>query len=285
MLRPTIAPRAGRSLLRNPRRFLHQVPLLQHEYKHGVGPKDDLFMSAGGFEVAWTQYQGLMVEKLNALTAGGEWESRTAKDILLKHAREPQSAPIFNYASMAHNNHLFFEALSPTGVPMSPQLKKSLEDSFSSIDTLQREMVLTASSMFGPGFVWIVQAKTGEFSLLTTYLAGTPYPAAHYRQQPVDMNTEDSSVSEHIRRINRAPPVNGLGAFGPSSGDKRKLGPGGADITPVLCVNTWEHVYLPDYGVKNKRRFVENWWRKIDWNIVASRSTLGMRSGADKFIH
>ena len=33
------------------------------------------------------------------------------KDLLIQYAREPESASIFNYASMAHNIHFFFEGL------------------------------------------------------------------------------------------------------------------------------------------------------------------------------
>lgn len=50
----------------NARRSIHQVPSLAHNYSEGV-PN---LMSAGGFMMAWTHQMGLMVEKLNALTAG-----------------------------------------------------------------------------------------------------------------------------------------------------------------------------------------------------------------------
>jgi superoxide dismutase, Fe-Mn family len=205
---------------------------------------------------------------------GGEYEHKTPKDILLKYARDPNSAPIFNYASMAHNNQFFFSCLSPNPPAMPDVLKKELEDSFSSIETLRREFVLTASSMFGPGFVWLVKSKERKYSLLTTYLAGSPYPGAHYRQQPVDMNTEDKSVSEAIRRMQREPAVNTVGSHGRLS-QNQSIAPGGIDITPVLCINMWEHVYLADYGVGafgvgGKKAFAESWWEKVDWSVVAN---------------
>jgi Fe-Mn family superoxide dismutase len=50
----------------NARRSLHQVPTLPHDYSQGV-PN---LMSPGGFAIAWSDYMALMVEKLNALTAG-----------------------------------------------------------------------------------------------------------------------------------------------------------------------------------------------------------------------
>lgn len=72
MFRSRLLPRAGKSLglgLRttvNARRSLHQVPTLPHDYSQGV-PN---LMSPGGFAIAWSDYMTLMVEKLNALTAG-----------------------------------------------------------------------------------------------------------------------------------------------------------------------------------------------------------------------
>lgn len=165
---------------------------------------------------------------------------------------------------------------------MPRQLKIDLENSFSSIETLQREFIVTASSMFGPGFVWLVKTKDGKYSLLTTFLAGSPYPGAHYRRQTVDMNTEENTnavgpggVSDAIRAKIHGPAANQVGVFGAHS--KKELAPGGIDLTPVLCLNTWEHVYLPDYGVGafgvgGKKAFAQSWWHKIDWNVVASNA-------------
>ncbi|TVY84428.1 Mitochondrial 37S ribosomal protein S26 [Lachnellula suecica] len=270
MLRPAL-PRIGKSF-QIFRRSLHKLPILQHEYRDGVPG----LLSAAAFDLAWTQYQSLMIEKLNALTAGTEMSGKTPKDILIKYARDPNSAPHFNYASMAHNNDFFFRGLSPTPPPIEAHkaLKAELEQSFSSMETLRLEFVNTAVAMFGPGFVWLVKDKSGgRYRILTTYLAGSPWPAAHYRRQTVDMNTErDGATSEHMRRIMNAPAANAnrLGTHGQPS----VTAPGGADIVPVLCLNTWEHVYLPDYGVGRlgqgggKQEFAERWWDTIDWRIV-----------------
>lgn len=193
---------------------------------------------------------------------------------------------------MAHNNHFFYSSLSPSKVPIPGALETELIASFSSIETLRQELTATAVAMFGPGYVWVVMNDRRKFSIMTTYLAGTPYPEAHYRQQPVDMNTEDSSVSEAVKRMNRKPISNTAGTHGALS-KSQNLAPGGGNFTPVLCINTWEHVYLMDYGaswstrvnaegqeetVEGKRQYVENWWNAIDWNVVQQRSGSSQRS-------
>lgn len=138
-------------------------------------------------------------------------------------------------------------------------------------------MVVTASSMFGPGFVWLVKERLSrKYKILCTYLAGSPYPGAHFRRQLVDVNTGEGSGTEEYKRIASQPPTNTVGAHG-SLSKKDKIPPGGIEATPVLCINTWEHVYLPDYGVGfggtgGKRAFAESWWYAVDWNVVADKA-------------
>lgn len=217
--------------------------------------------------------------------SGTELEHDEPATIISKTAREPSQAPIFNYASMVFNSHFFFKNLKPKDPaqedgsevnPVPKALEKALQTSFSSMETLRLEMTLTANAMFGPGFVWLVRhRKTQDFRILTTYLAGSPLPAAHWRRQPVDTNTvegpystEDSgAAAEFLSRTQR-----GAGALNGS--DFQRQAPGGIDIIPLLCVNTWEHVWLRDYGVGannflGKRAYLDNWWHCIDWAKVA----------------
>ncbi|KAL2065044.1 hypothetical protein VTL71DRAFT_4184 [Oculimacula yallundae] len=273
MLRP-ILPRA-RFCLNTFRRSLVTVPEINPNFNNGVPG----LLSPEGFNIAWTQYQSLMVEKLNRLVAGGTQASKAPKEILIHYARDPDFAPHFNHASMAFNNHFFFESLahrvSPEPTVMPEALQVELVRSFGSIETLKKEFIATATSMFGPGFVWLMKTRDGKYTILCTYLAGSPFPGAHYRKQAVDMNTEDKSVSDSIRRLNRQDPVNKVGAFGQFS--QTKVAPGGIDITPVLCINMWEHVYLPDYGVGaggagGKKLYATSWWDAIDWAKVAERA-------------
>ncbi|KAJ4170463.1 hypothetical protein NW754_006601 [Fusarium falciforme] len=269
MFRPRLrAPRLAFGLgLRstvNARRSIHHVPELQHDFSQGV-PN---LMSPGGFAIAWTEYMKLAIEKLNALTVGTELEDKDTKTIALLTAREPNQAPIFNYASMAHNNHFFFQGISPEGTPMPDVLRRELEASFSSIETLRREFIITASAMFGPGFLWLVKAGPGDYRLLPTYLAGSPYPGAHWRAQSTDMNTvgKDGTAQRFFR--------NQVHGARKRDGD---LPPGGIELEPLLCLNTWEHAWLLDWGVGaggqgGKVAFAESWWNLIDWEKVAQKS-------------
>jgi Fe-Mn family superoxide dismutase len=200
---------------------------------------------------------------------------------VLATAREPSHAPTFNYASMIHNNHFFFKHLSPKPVEMPAGLRNHLETSFGSIETLRQEMIYTAASMFGPGFVWLV--KTSQpglpiaFKVLTTYAAGSPYPAAHWRRQDVDMNTAAGPNSKEGIAAGRAYIDNAAFGAGKANNSmaaqRNKFAPGGTDLLPVLCLNTWEHVWLWDYGFGvggsgGKMQYAENWWNSINWERV-----------------
>jgi len=237
------------------------------------------------------------VEKLNDLTAGEPFENSQTKDLVLRFARDPLAASLFNHASMAHNNNFFFSGLStsPLRLDAVPNVKESLTDTFGSIETLKATMLDTASAMFGPGFVWLVWARDlnnptsgqagrhGAWRILSTYLAGTPYPEAGYRQQGLDTNT--SNASEYKGYMNQQP-ANAVGSFGPfstSAQKQSKLPPGGTNIMPVLCVNTWEHVWLRDYGIHGKRAFLSDWWNCIDWSVVEG-NTPGEAKGQNTWV-
>ena len=146
-----------------------------------------------------------------------------------------------------------------------------MREDFSSVESLRTEFISTANAMFGPGFVWLVSTERCELRVLATYIAGSPYAGAHFRMQPVDMATQNASATGAMRGVNWAQQQevnNSLGAFGRHSRRDKVVSPGGLELTPLLCVNTWEHVWLRDYGIAGKKVFLENWWDRINWDVV-----------------
>lgn len=189
----------------------------------------------------------------------------------------------FNLASMAFNNHFFFRGINtnPDVQSKLPQdLTQQVNKDFSSLDTLRETFLATAEAMFGPGFVWLVQTNDTQFGslrILPTYIAGSPLSGAHYRRQSHDLNTHNADSFQALNKV---------GTFG--SAAKQNTGPkkplGGVDIVPLLCVNTWEHVWLQDYGVAGKRQYLEAWWNKIDWDLVRQHANISRReTGSRKF--
>lgn len=77
----------------------------------------------------------------------------------------------------------------------------------------------------------------------------------------------------------------GAGSFGSTSLFPKlesKIAYGGADIDILLGVNTWQHVWLMDWGVGGKKEFLEGWWRAIDWDKVESNWHNTESKGAER---
>ncbi|KAK5658810.1 hypothetical protein OQA88_1622 [Cercophora sp. LCS_1] len=244
-----------------------------------ASPESQPLLTPIGFDIAWTQYQTMMIHKLNQMTVGGEWEHQDLKKTLLETAREPEHASLFNHASMAHNNQFFFEQLASGPVEMPEALKEGLEHSFGSIDTLRRTMIDSALAMFGPGYVWLVQDNSQNlyptFKVLVTYLAGSPYPGAHWRRQEVDLNTAVGSSEKGREAAKRHLDNVAYGQGKKTAAETGKsFAPGGINVVPILCLNVWQHVYMPDYGVDGKEAFVERWWNFVDWDKVAQKAVM-----------
>ncbi|KAL9126265.1 MAG: hypothetical protein Q9217_004658 [Psora testacea] len=204
---------------------------------------------------------------------------------------------------MAWNNHHFFTTLvhlpppvpstlkqftnpypsspqSPDPQPISRLLHTRLTTAFSSIESLKKQYLATAQGMFGPGFVWLIRnpssrahsstdpgnpANDPEFTILCTYIAGSPLPGAHPRAQPHDMNTENELSMR-------------AGTIGQYSGSvDSKVAPGRIPRAEVcLGVCTWEHCWNHDFGVTGhgKRRYLEAWWESVDWGVVEKNAVL-----------
>ena len=218
--------------------------------------------------MAWTTHQSHLLYNLNYLTMS-EPESQAKNntlDLAKQHARDPNKALSFYYASQAHNNHFFINALSDTPKPLTDfsNLHTNLNAGFGSIGALRDLIRYTADGIFGSGFVWLVWARRsghqGSWKVLATYNAGTPYvvraDGSADRTQGRDMNNLSA------------------GAFGSHSASQAKDRPLGApeEITPVLCLSVWEHSCIRDFSVHGKREYVDAWWECVDWSVVDARA-------------
>ncbi|UPX18088.1 Superoxide dismutase [Ascochyta rabiei] len=255
-----------------PARSLYTVPTLANHDQLTANGVPGLF-SKQAFRTAYTQYQQHIIDELNDSTAGTPFEGQDTKSLTIEFARDPTRAYGFNLASMAFNNHFFFRGLNtnPDVLSAPPSdLAIQIKRDFSSMDTLRATFLATAEAMFGPGFVWLVQTKDtelGSLRILPTYLAGSPLSGAHYRRQSHDLNTHNPDSYAAVNKV---------GKFGHAAQhDARPKKPlGGVDVVPLLCVNTWEHAWLHDYGVKGKAAYLRAWWDKIDWDVVRQGATI-----------
>lgn len=140
---------------------------------------------------------------------------------------------------------------------MFDAFRSLISNSFASDEALKTELLTTAASMFGSGWVWLVLDQYNCLRILCTYNAGTPYTEA-YRRQNKDVNTSQTlgSTTNDTNEVTRL-------AFRKSTNNW---------ITPLLNINVWEHAWLEDFGVNGKEEYLTCLWKAIDWNAVYKRS-------------
>ncbi|KAK6354419.1 hypothetical protein TWF730_008824 [Orbilia blumenaviensis] len=258
------------------RRTLFTVPMLEGlntKFEHGIPP----VYSPHQFRIAWTEYQTYLIDRLNLATAGTNLQTQHALQVALLTARDSDQAATFNYASMAHNNHFFFQSLTATPINPGPVLDLTIKESFGSKDILKETFIATALACFSNAFVWLVlDHHNKKLKILTTYNSGTPYGLPN-RRQSVDVNT----TTRPHQDPNTFPSSLQASDYSNSSDNyTRSLADIPSDETtagreggysPLLCVNVWEHAWLADYGFDKKEEYLNNWWDAVDWGVVWNR--------------
>ncbi|KIV77611.1 hypothetical protein PV11_09399 [Exophiala sideris] len=241
------------------------------------------FLSAKTYQETYAKYTKHLCDKLNEYTQGTADESHSAHDLHAICSHKPERAALYNHAAMAIHTHFFWEALTDSEDPHDRKAgnytARSIEMDFESLDHLRTEFLEVADAMFGNGFVWLMKPKTpGGLKILATYNAGSPYSVAAPRRDDRDMATFNgrqvgTDLLSAGMNVDSLGPGGGryAGSFGNFSSARANLFVGALDAEPILCVNVWQHQWLPDYGMFGKREYLTAWWDSIDWKMVESR--------------
>ena len=114
-------------------------------------------------------YKGY-VDKLNELLAGSPYAGRTLEEIIVS-----SDGPLYNNAAQAWNHEFYFDQLSPTPqTHPTGALKEAIDRDFGSVDRLKEQMNKAAVALFGSGWVWLAEDKSGNLVVLSEQNAGTP---------------------------------------------------------------------------------------------------------------
>lgn len=238
------------------------------------------FLTRTSYRRTWVEYQQQLVEKLNDETRDSEFEDRTALELHKILSRQPASAYVYNVAAMAAFNHFWWDSLAPQKTEPAEQLVKNIEEWFGSLAELRMEMLEHGEAIFGNGFVWLMQHKTGQgntngrMRILCTYNCGSPYKEAWKVRQPMDMATRYDPASPDALQARASQTgriqQNLYAQMNRKSFDSDEQ----LDADPLLCLNVWQHMYVPDYGLteEGKRAYLAAWWERINWDKVAQRA-------------
>lgn len=249
------------------KRLVHTVPRLaniEQLSKNGI-PR---VLSARGFDIAWNETQKFLCDKLTLATAGSSLESYYPFHIVQRTAGKRHLAHVFNWASAAHNNHLFIENIihnqDPAAEASGPSraLQSRLDSSFpgQTWEQIVDSMVASAErNVVGEGWLFLVEDANKHLYTLTTNNHGTPYYFPS--NQSLDFNSVPAAhdyayYKEISRRVD-------------SAQDEGK--PIEDYTSPLICVSLWSHAYLHDYGVAGREKYIRAVLGNLNWTIVNSR--------------
>lgn len=229
-------------------RRLHTLPTLRPS---NIAGAKQLY-SREGFETAWTSAQQSVINKLNAAVVDTDNEIRSPFHIMLNTHTKPEEAHIFNYASRAYSNHLFFDAL--TDHPKAPYgaLERRIVKQFQSFENLKRLIIEKAQRIEGQGCVFLAETDTKQLELFACNNAGTS--ASYYRREGLNLSNggteDDLKILETLKQRVDA---------------KEK-----SYNVDLLALNLWQHAYVKDYQF-DKAAFINRWFDLIDWEVVSDR--------------
>ncbi|KAJ8103275.1 Manganese/iron superoxide dismutase [Lipomyces tetrasporus] len=248
------------SLTKSSSRSLYSAPKLENQdyyLENGIPP----FMTKETFNLAWVGYQEYLAKELTKRTRETRFSSMTPFKIVVATALHADQAALFNFASLTHNNHFFFDSLRGPDAPADtteplPAVFNAIEESFTNVEELKAHMSGIAEAMCGNGYVWLLQSPKKRLYVTATYNAGTPYGVEHAQDFDFNSPFSRSRLSNVAQRqqnlLDREDAIEGK-------------------PMPLLCINVWQHMYLNDYGFGGKAKYFENWWNSIDWLKVEAR--------------
>nr|CAG8479769.1 8960_t:CDS:2 [Entrophospora candida] len=179
-------------------------------------------------------YRAMLIEKLNSLVSDTEFQNDNTYRIIMRTAQIPSHALLFNYASQSWNLDFFLQSL------------------FTNM----------ALAIFGSGWTWLVKTEYDTLCVVNTYNAEDPnnHPSRFNKTSDKDdINQKQDTLTPSNQPL--PPPLIKLSMELPHN----------SRLTPLLCLNVWEHAYVKQYGILNKSLYIENFWKCINWEVINNR--------------
>lgn len=160
--------------------------------------------------------------------------------------------------------------------------------SFGTVEAFREHLLAKAEAVFGNGYTWLVLSKhSGRLHLVNTYNNGFI--------QKKGLNAAELAAEAAINKAVEEDEAKSLAALQAEAQNKKlnaleekllknkmyKLEVAKQmrqqepkilnDLKPLLNVNVWQHMWLNDYGAFGKRKYLDNFWEKIEWQVVKGR--------------
>lgn len=110
------------------------------------------------------------VAKLNELIVDTPYAQQPLEDIIVS-----SDGPVFNNAAQTWNHEFYFGELSPTPKEApSGRLLEAIDRDFGSFEQFKAQMDKACAGLFGSGWVWLVEDKSGKLAIMSEQNAGNP---------------------------------------------------------------------------------------------------------------
>ena len=135
----------------------HKLPELPYS-RDGLTP----LISKETLDYHYGKHHQAYVTNLNKLIDSTEFEEMSLEDIIRK-----SSGGIFNNAAQVFNHTFYFNCLKPGAATLpSEKLAAMLSDTFGCVDTFKEVFTQSAITLFGSGWVWLIQKSNGSLDVL-----------------------------------------------------------------------------------------------------------------------
>ena len=116
------------------------------------------------------QHHAGYVKNLNNLIEGSQFETMSLEEIIKK-----SEGSIFNNAAQVWNHTFYWRCMTPEA-NAKPQIKllNAIERDFGSFENFKQLFIKQAATLFGSGWLWLVEDNNGRLSLMQTSNAETP---------------------------------------------------------------------------------------------------------------
>jgi len=120
------------------------------------------------------KHHAAYINNLNNLVKDSPLAEKSLEEVIKETAGDSSKAGIFNNAAQSYNHAFFWNSMKPKGggAP-SGKVAEMIDASFGSFDKFKEEFAKKGATLFGSGWVWLVE-NGGKLEIVQTFGAGNP---------------------------------------------------------------------------------------------------------------
>jgi Fe-Mn family superoxide dismutase len=127
------------------------------------------YISSETIDFHYGKHHQTYVNNLNNLLTNSPLDFNDIKEVI-----KASSGALFNNAAQVYNHSFYWNCMSSEKGSPGEKIKSLIERDFRSMDDFKQQFMTAAKTLFGSGWVWLVQTKDGALALRSTENAKTP---------------------------------------------------------------------------------------------------------------